>query len=378
VDRFGLFFVLISWGAPVAASAQERVGVVSMLDEARTATALDALAIELSASGAVAMVAPPPLGDTALERAASAQATARSIGARAAIWIEAEPLGGAESVRVVGAEGEWIRHAPLVAGADARTLAVVAASLVRELLDPPAAPVNVRVEVHIDAPGREVEVHEPGSATLLAPPAAVPAPSPATLPIVVAGTTTVPVVDQTSVEPDDNLPRLPRDGFVLSLGPTFAGIYAGGEVGLGLYLTEDFRLDATGMLGAVLSKGDPIGMAGLRLSRIGNAHRARFDYGIGGGLILGEDKGIPSTCPSTPMVSFGDDGASSPDTTSCRRTVEGEDVVMGYTAGAHFGFGWEFSRSLGLVLRGHALVAKLDREDPIPAGFLSATLELPL
>lgn len=152
----------------------------------------DALHLELAPRGVAVLGVDPPGGDTPLERAANAQRAARFAGAVAAVWVERAVTGGGAMLRVVPADAETPRQTPLpgpVAALDARTFALVAESLLDELVAPPAAPVRVRVEVQVDAPGQEVTVTTlhpaPGTTeaeVAIAPPAAGGAPEPAAPP----------------------------------------------------------------------------------------------------------------------------------------------------------------------------------------------------
>ncbi len=116
------------------------------------------LRVAMAERGARVLAGEAPWGDSALERAADAQASARRMGAVAAVWAESG-VSGAE-LHAVGTAGSQVRHAPLPGPIEAlapRVVATVAASLVDELLAAElttrraAATVTVRVETGIDA-----------------------------------------------------------------------------------------------------------------------------------------------------------------------------------------------------------------------------------
>lgn len=173
--------VLLGFASTAAADARD---VLFLLEGANADQLGEALAVELGGRGLVVRRAPAPVGETALERASAAQRAVREAGAKAALWVDVAPAerGGGALLRVVGPEREEVRHAPLpesLATVAPRVFALVAASLLDEIIAPPDSPITVRVEVSIDAGGRPVNVT--GSAittngTVAAPTSTEPAP----------------------------------------------------------------------------------------------------------------------------------------------------------------------------------------------------------
>ncbi len=128
--------------------------VLLLADDASGSGLREALAVELAARGSALEVAGSPAGTTQLARSASAQQAARERGARAAVWVEqvAGPAGVTWQLRVVGAgDSENVRQAPLPSPFDARTLALVAASLLEELIPRPSEP-ELIVEAESEGP----------------------------------------------------------------------------------------------------------------------------------------------------------------------------------------------------------------------------------
>lgn len=147
-------------GLPTTAAA-DAPSVLLMLEESQRGELCDALAVELAAQGHQVVPVDVPLGESVLDRASSAQRTARQAEAAAAVWLEVGVEGGV-SVRAVEVRGEEVRHAPLpgsTANIDPQTFAVVAASLLDELEAPPE-PVTVRIqlELEVDAGSRPLVV----------------------------------------------------------------------------------------------------------------------------------------------------------------------------------------------------------------------------
>jgi hypothetical protein len=108
---------------------------------------LEHFQLELSAQGLRGEAGAPPEGVTAIARAAEAQERATEAGACAAIWLEQAPASVGRLgtlVRAVAAGGAEVRHAllPTPTGEiSPRVFAVVAASLIDELVSPPELPV---------------------------------------------------------------------------------------------------------------------------------------------------------------------------------------------------------------------------------------------
>ncbi|MBO6938460.1 MAG: hypothetical protein JJ863_26060 [Deltaproteobacteria bacterium] len=151
--------------APAAADAP----IVLLAGDAPQMEAL-ASALQLAIAGDGWRVVPSASveGSTALQRAATAQAAAQQAGARATLWVEQGPEEGV-LVRLVDAEGESPRHAPLPTTlelADPRAFAAVAASLLDELVSPPQR-LRIRVQVSVEAEDGEF-VADGGSARVVA------------------------------------------------------------------------------------------------------------------------------------------------------------------------------------------------------------------
>lgn len=179
---FGALGACIVAGPPAAASADAPT-VLVMVDEGQRGELCDALGVELAAHGHQVVPTDAPLGESALDRASSAQRTARQTEAAAAVWLEVGVEGGV-SVRVVEARGEQVRHAPLPGTVliDPRTFTVVTASLLDELEAPPEpVTVHIQLSVDVDAGARPVVVEATPSVTT-ASPVAEPAPAPAPAP----------------------------------------------------------------------------------------------------------------------------------------------------------------------------------------------------
>lgn len=163
---------------PAPARAQSRVLV--MAEPARRDALAEALRVELAAGDAEVVAADPPIGDTRVSRAASGQASACASGAIAAVWPDAleGAAGTVPLVRVAACADDEPRQAPLPTEAlgDARAFALVAASLLDELLDPaePEPLATTEIEIHADELGVDVSVRVPTEA-VAATPLAVPA-----------------------------------------------------------------------------------------------------------------------------------------------------------------------------------------------------------
>jgi len=144
---FGTLVLLV---AATTAQAQGNVVLVAGDDPSMDALT-DALQVQLAGEWTFARTG-APAGETPLQRASEAQQAATRAGARATIWVETGPEGGA-MIRVVEAEGEVLRHAPLPAPLgtiEGRTFATVVASLLDELEAPPQR-IRVRVRVEVES-----------------------------------------------------------------------------------------------------------------------------------------------------------------------------------------------------------------------------------
>lgn len=141
--------VSIGWLMTAVAAAQAP-SVLLMAEEPHRSTWSEALAVELAPRAHAVVPMEAPIGATQLERSAFAQRTARERGARAAIWVE--PAGVMWKLCAVGPEDASVREAPLPSPIDARTVALVAASLIEELLEPMPDGPELIIEAESEAP----------------------------------------------------------------------------------------------------------------------------------------------------------------------------------------------------------------------------------
>jgi len=373
----------LSWAAP--AFADGRI-VLLMVEPERRAELAEALAVEVAGRRVELVAVDPPQGETGLARAAAAQTGTRLLGALAAVWVDRAAETGASLVRVVGPDGEHVRHAPLpepIEQVPPRIFAVVANSLLEELTAPPEGPITVRVQVHVEAPGREVSVSgdvDTGAAGALAeapaPEAATHEPTPPPPPIVVV-TPAQPMPEVTAsavaqpgrdVGDDDEGPLLPREGFFLEGSALFAGISAGGTVGLGYHLSESLRLGASMTAALVFTEGDMAYLPALFLTRIGGDRSWRFDWGVQLGMLFVEHahtETIGRICiPDDPWC-------------TATTTVDTSNTYVGWVGGVHAGWAFELE-DLGLGFRLALNVASVEGGSPIIAPFATGFVELPL
>lgn len=122
--------------APASGQAQEEPGLVLMVPEEVRAEWTAALQVELASRGATVEPADPPTGATVLLRDAHAQQAARERGAAAAAWVEETERGW--NLRLIGVDATEVRVTPVSSRADARTFALILASLLDEPLPPGA------------------------------------------------------------------------------------------------------------------------------------------------------------------------------------------------------------------------------------------------
>lgn len=124
----------------------------------------DAVRMEAASTGYELLVQGPPSGETALQRASSAQSMGNAAGARATVWLEtsSEETGRAVSVRVLEAGRDEARHAPLSAPVDVvspRVFAAVVGSLLDEIEQPPQpASLRIRVQMEVENGDETIEV----------------------------------------------------------------------------------------------------------------------------------------------------------------------------------------------------------------------------
>jgi hypothetical protein len=170
---------------PVEPAETKPGAVLFMAGPDRREELREALVVELAGRGLEVVPTDPPPGSTPDERMAAAHQAAMVAGASAAVWVEEvrEGTTGETVVQAVGAGGTEVRFAPLPGSYDEiarRVFALVAASLVDEVLAPPGVPVTVHIDVDVGAP----------------PPALVEIPAPVAPPVVVP----LPPVDWTSFD----------------------------------------------------------------------------------------------------------------------------------------------------------------------------------
>lgn len=363
--------------------------VVLMLEPERRIELAEALRVELAGREVEVLLVDPPRGETALARAADAQAGVRFVGGLAAVYLERSPEQAA-TVRAVGPDGDHVRHAPLprpIEEVDAGVFAVVAHSLIEELLGPPEAPLTVRVQVSVDAPGRELTSAEgrltgqaleqdvtlggdvpaetddgqaSGAAAVDHAPTTthvvVPAQAPAPmrhLPPSSHSTLVAPQAD--TGEWDEDSPLLPREGWFLEGGGVFAGVGLGAQLGLGWQLLEELRLSLRTSLVFVFD-GSEAYMPALELARIGPDRNGRLDFGGGLGMVF-------------------IDGEHTEEWAGGSETF---DVVrVGWAAHAFVGWTWELD-GLGIGARGALALAEIEGQGPVIAPMATLHTELPL
>ncbi len=376
--------LLAALACPLAGAAQAGAGgdrsaatVVWLDDGPRSPELADALRVEIAAARAPVVLGPAPAGDTPLLRAAAAQATTRSLGARYGVFVEREPTPGAgDLVRAVDAESEHVRSAPLPSPAttiDARTLAAVAASLLDELDAPPPAGGPVTVHLEVETPTGSLVVDASSNETgegLVAPEselAMTPEPPPLA----------VPVVDMRAARESSQSELAlagaregnPRTGWVLGTGLVLAGVAYGGELALGAYLTEHLRVMATAQAMAVFfvqSDVFPSTTFGLDVTRVGSGRNGRFDFGGFAQLLVV----FPPRYEAVSVLPAG------PDTWS--GGGPSYSAVVGGTLGAHLGLMWELGARTAIGFRVGAGASLVDGGDVVPFGHLTLRLELPL
>lgn len=258
-----LALALALW-LPVPARAQEAV-VLWLSSASDRAEQASALAVELAPRNAGVLAQPWPPGGSPGVRATAARTRARGQGADAALWMERE-ADGSVSVRAVAADTELTAWAPVPSGArDPRVVALIAVSLLDELLAEPA-PAGVTVRFRIPA-GRRLS-------------------RPDADPFEASGVSAPPRLALAA--PPVEAPRQRRD-FYLEIGPTFAGVAGGLGVGAGFYPDKWVRLSlharATYVFIAEIM-GSAFTASGAFIT---DDDDARFEAGVETGLILTDD-----------------------------------------------------------------------------------------
>ncbi len=167
------------------AGTQAAGPVVLLADPTIRAEVAQALAVELAPLRLAVVQSDPPVGETPLARAASAQATAVATGAQAAVWLE--PSGAGVIVRTVLADGIQMDEVAVTTPSP-RAIAVVAVGQLEDRLIPgaepppePASASSARVRIQVpQVSGDPILVEAELSMAPSAPaPATTPSPAPA-------------------------------------------------------------------------------------------------------------------------------------------------------------------------------------------------------
>ncbi len=339
-----LFFVVSMMASHALAQSEVRPSVVLLVPAARFPATehAEALGLELASRRLALIVRTDETHGSPLERAATAQRICEGDGAIAALFFDERADG--TRVRVVDRAGEHTRDAPLQLEADPRSFALVAASLLDELDGSVDPELRVRVDVTVDGHARAGTMQVDGSVDVAA--SAVPRPVPSPDPIVAPPATPPhpmptappPMVDAGEDDAFEDLPLLPREGFVLEGALQSALIWNGVGAAIDHYVSGSLRLGLVGRIGLVPEEGVG-GSLGGRLLFVEREASARFDHG-----------------PEIAIV-----------------------VADGFTGGLvayQAGYTWEIDESLALGARLMAGVALA--EDPLPYGLISLFSELPL
>jgi len=276
----GLVAVLVLSLDPRTAHAQSRVLV--MADEGGPDIAA-ALRVELANRSTEVLVSAAPAGQSRVERAASAQASARGSGSNAAVWLDTidGAAGRVPMVRVAPSADADFRQAPLPpeGALDPRAIAMIASSLLEEMLGPPDPPPATELDIHA-----ELDVHVRAEAPS-AVPDATPAPVPDAVPPVVAAPESTPIiVEQAAAAAAD---EVDADEDRSDVEP-FANVTLGGRA-LGL---DDVLDGGVSMRGAVGLRFERTWRLALELeSLLASEHPGLETGDIGGGVSFGVSGG---------------------------------------------------------------------------------------
>jgi hypothetical protein len=353
-----LGWAMIATGIASPALAQEEGAnerVLLWLDPTGRTELVDALASELATRGLTLEHAVAPPAETPLARAAGAQAIARARGAVGALFVEPHE-GGGEMLVLVGAE-DGAREAPLPAASAEiapRVFALIAASLLDELLAGAELPIRVRVEVHVDAPGRPVDVQWSGRAVeqgndlgppvVVGPPDAPPAP-PAPAPVGPAAQ-----IDSADTAADGEPIAVPHiDRWMVGVAIPL-GYGSGGQLHAGFYPTPRLRIEA--QLGALaVPETSGVGYAAVGLSWIKQRlPRIRRELGFDVAFVVRGDED--------------DEGWWQ------------DEVEMGPAAVAHVGWMWDLRPHFSLGLRLNGSIAVFDGDEVTPWAFATLRMEV--
>ena len=324
MTRTRRFLALALASLAVAAPAEAQGGLVLLLaDDPPAASYATALSVELVPRGARVSVLPAPRAGSLAERALSARGEARAAGADAAVWIEAEADSSA-SVRAVAPDSELVAWAPLTsAGVEMRVFAVVAATLLDELLAAPRADSSVTLTIRVPSP------EPPAPAEALSPPAeTAPAETPAA--------ETAPA----EPPPAETARRAPY----VEIGATFAGVAIGGEAGGGVYVHRNLRL-AFHARAAWMYVGPSFGGAlSLSMAYASDDDDGRFEIAAETGPVLLTWGLVCNGCTGIAALSF--------------------------IAGAHAGFSWQVDPTVRLGFRAGGYVT-WHYNEPLPIALLT-------
>lgn len=263
--RWAIGIVAGVLGAAGIARAED--AVVLMADDPEWATALR---VELASRGAVVIPGAEPAGISPEARALEAERTASSHDAIGAVWIERD---GSSSVRAIAAGSEVPVWAPLPAETrDSRVLALVAASLIDEIVlareAPAAAPVAITVCRTLPTFEAAAGLHEPDD---FEPPTA---------------------------------PTGQRGAFI-EVGGALALFALGGEIGVGVFVHDFVRVALHGALAWIAFIDQASGTATASVAYVSGANDARFETGVEAGFAYSPGWGPQSTFGAIGMSYFG-------------------------------------------------------------------------
>lgn len=265
--------------SPAPLCAQDATTVLWLSDAPTSADEASALAVELGPRGARVRSGAAPPGDTVVVRAASARGAASAGAADAALWRERE-VDGSVSLRAVSPGSAMTAWAPLPLDSDPRVIALVAASLLDELLaaPPPEIP-ELSFRLRVSA-GRRLASPIAARLVAMAPDPAPAAPEPVE-----------------AITPDEQ-----RRELYVEVAPTFAGVAGGAGVGVGMYVHRNVRLSAHGRFTYVFLN-DIFGSAlSLSAAFVTDDDDGRFEAGGEAGLILTESNS--SVAPGYLMTTY--------------------------------------------------------------------------
>lgn len=148
--------VILTASPAVFAQEHPRI-IVVMLDEVHRSSASSALATEIAGRQAKIFATDPPRGETTEERAVEALWVADEVGATAALWVERRSRGRHSVVAALTRDDGDLRDAPLPSAPetlDPRAFAIIAATLIDELLEPLPTPPTQVEPLEVEVPVR--------------------------------------------------------------------------------------------------------------------------------------------------------------------------------------------------------------------------------